>query len=72
MAGRLALTTGDPGGIGPDLCLCLAGRSEAEHVAIVGDPALLRDRAKLLGHQVTLVEMGSRMADGQGPPSSAG
>jgi 4-hydroxythreonine-4-phosphate dehydrogenase len=57
MAGRLALTTGEPAGIGPDLCLALAGLPEADCVAVVGDPALLRDRATRLGMNVPIVEM---------------
>lgn len=57
MAGRLVLTAGDPGGIGPDLCLALRGRPEAQCLAIAGDPALLRDRAKKLGVDVPLIEM---------------
>lgn len=57
MAGRLVLTAGDPGGIGPDLCLALRGRPEAQCLAIAGDPALLRNRAKKLGVDVPLIEM---------------
>lgn len=57
MAGRLVLTAGDPGGIGPDLCLALRGLPEAQCLAIAGDPALLRARAKKLGVDVPLVEM---------------
>lgn len=59
MAGRLVLTPGDPGGIGPDLCIALAGRPEAQFLAIAGDPALLRDRALRLGAAVEIIEMSS-------------
>jgi len=57
MAGRLVLTPGDPGGIGPDLCLALAGQPEAEFLAIAGDPGLLKARALKLGVDVRLIEM---------------
>ncbi len=57
MAGRLVLTPGDPGGIGPDLCLALAGQPEAEFLAIAGDPGLLKARALRLGVDVRLIEM---------------
>jgi len=59
MAGRLVLTPGDPGGIGPDLCIGLAGRPEAQFLAIAADPLLLRDRAHRLGASVDLIEMPS-------------
>lgn len=46
---RLALTPGEPAGIGPDLCVQLAqGRCPAELVA-VADPTLLTERARELG-----------------------
>lgn len=59
MAGRLVLTPGDPGGIGPDLCIGLAGRPEAEFLAIAGDPRLLQDRALRLGATLDIIEMPS-------------
>ena len=51
---RLAITTGEPAGIGPDLCLALDGcRVEAELV-LIGDPALLEARARELGRRIHL------------------
>ncbi len=49
MLPRLALTPGEPAGIGPDLAVAIAqGPLDAELVA-VADPGLLRDRARRLG-----------------------
>jgi 4-hydroxythreonine-4-phosphate dehydrogenase len=46
---RLLLTTGEPAGIGPDLCVSIAQQSLPGHLAVIGDPALLADRANQLG-----------------------
>ena len=51
----LALTAGEPAGIGPELCLALAGTEWAERTVIITDPDVLRARAALLGRAVTLV-----------------
>lgn len=48
----LALTSGEPAGVGPDLCLSLAASLPAAPIArlvILGDRTLLEDRARLLG-----------------------
>jgi len=53
---RLAITVGEPAGIGPDIVLAAAaGAWDAELVA-VGDPDLLATRASQLGLSVTLRE----------------
>ena len=46
---RLLLTAGEPGGIGPDICLALAHEQPLAAIAIVADPAVLSDRARQLG-----------------------
>ncbi len=50
----LALTPGEPAGIGPDLCIALAGHPLAASVVIVADPELLRRRAALLGAAISI------------------
>lgn len=57
MAGRLVLTPGDPGGIGPDLCIALSGCPEAQVLAIAGDPRLIKDRAQKLDVRLKIIEM---------------
>lgn len=46
---RLALTPGEPAGIGPDLAVMLAQRAQDAEIVCVCDPGLLQQRARLLG-----------------------
>lgn len=50
---RLLITAGEPAGIGPEICLSLAGQPcptlEQAEIVIVGDMGLLQDRAAQLG-----------------------
>ena len=45
---RLALTPGEPAGIGPDLCVQLAQRDLPAQLVAIATPDLLRDRARRL------------------------
>jgi len=45
----IAITVGEPAGIGPDLCVMLAQHTRTARVIIIGDPDLLVQRAQLLG-----------------------
>lgn len=54
MATPLALTPGEPAGIGPDLALMLADDLGAEELAVFADPDMLGERARLLGLPITL------------------
>lgn len=49
MTSRIAITSGEPAGIGPDLCVSLADAGYDAELVIVGDPVLLEVRAKQLG-----------------------
>lgn len=51
---RLALTPGEPAGIGPDLCVQLAQESLPLEIVAVADPNLLEERANQLGLPLTL------------------
>ena len=53
---RLAITPGEPAGIGPDLCVALARRAWPAELVLVGDPDLLHARARLLGVPLRLGE----------------
>ena len=53
---RIALTAGEPAGIGPDLCVQLAQQSHDCELVVVADPALLRDRAERLGVALNLID----------------
>ncbi len=49
-APRIAITSGEPAGIGPDLCVLLAARARpAAPLVFLGDKAMLEARARLRG-----------------------
>ncbi len=59
----LALTTGEPAGIGPELALQLAAAETLPAALVaVGDPQLLAERAALLGLEVALPVLAPGMA----------
>ena len=46
---RIALTAGEPAGIGPDLCVQLAQRLPDANITVIADRTLIEQRAQLLG-----------------------
>jgi 4-hydroxythreonine-4-phosphate dehydrogenase len=54
IARSIAITAGEPAGIGPDLCLQLAAQGCAHQRVIIADPDLLAERARLLNLDVRL------------------
>lgn len=52
---RVTLTPGEPAGIGPDLVIALAGRDWPAELVVCASPALLTERAALLGLPLTLL-----------------
>lgn len=54
---RLLLTSGEPAGIGPDLCALLAARGFPGRVTVIGDPDVLRERAQRLGVALSVKEV---------------
>ncbi|WP_306605709.1 4-hydroxythreonine-4-phosphate dehydrogenase PdxA [Azonexus sp.] len=50
----IAVTSGEPAGIGPELCLRLAGWSGEGRPVVLGDRQLMQQRADLLGLDVEL------------------
>ena len=51
----LALTAGEPAGIGPDLCVALAQQALPCRLTVLGDVGVLRARAALLGAAVEFI-----------------
>lgn len=45
---RIAITSGEPAGIGPDLCIQLIQRPPPCHITLIADPDLLQQRASEL------------------------
>jgi 4-hydroxythreonine-4-phosphate dehydrogenase len=62
----LAVTAGEPAGIGPELCLALADCDWSRRIVVIADPDMLEDRARLLGRQISLREYspGANRVDG--------
>ncbi len=54
MTYRLALTVGEPGGIGPDLTVMLAQSEHPHQIIAICDPDLLKRRAQLLDKKLTI------------------
>jgi len=66
---RLALTLGEPAGIGPDICLALAQSALPAEVVVIASPDLLKERAQLLGLDIELYPFEAnapRMKNGHG------
>jgi len=53
---RLAFTTGEPAGIGPDLAVRIAQRAQPAELVAIADPDLLQARARAIGLPLRLVE----------------
>ena len=64
---RVALTAGEPGGVGPDLMLALARRRNPARCVAFADPQLIRRRAEELGQPIQVVEYRPDVAP---PPDS--
>jgi len=62
----IALTPGEPAGIGPDLAIQLARQPPACALVLIADPALLTERAKLLQLPFATREWKGRESAGQG------
>lgn len=56
-APALAVTSGEPAGVGPDLCLALAERDFPARLLFLGDGTLMRERAEELRSGVRIVEV---------------
>lgn len=52
----LYVTSGEPAGIGPDICLHLADRVDERPVVVLADLAMLAQRAQVLNMPVELIE----------------
>ena len=62
----IAVTPGEPAGIGPELCLRLANQPRDFALVLIADPALLAERARLLNLAVTPAEWPGRPGAGTG------
>jgi len=53
---RVALTMGDPAGVGPDILLASAMNQVWAQRVVIGDPVVLEARARMLGMEVELIQ----------------
>lgn len=53
----IAVTSGEPAGIGPDICLALADRQFPVRIVVLGDQELLAGRARILGRDVGAIDI---------------
>lgn len=51
---RLAITAGEPAGIGPDLCIQIAQQAHDCELVVIADPQLIEQRAAELGLNITV------------------
>jgi 4-hydroxythreonine-4-phosphate dehydrogenase len=58
---RIALTPGEPAGIGPDLCIQLAQQDLPCEIIVIASPQLLEERARQLGLPLKIKEFDSAM-----------
>ncbi|MEX0604663.1 MAG: 4-hydroxythreonine-4-phosphate dehydrogenase PdxA [Marinobacter sp.] len=58
----LALTPGEPAGIGPELCLAIALEKRTAGLVVIADMDLMASRAEMVGLAVTLVPWQAGMA----------
>ena len=66
---RLAVTPGEPAGIGPDLIIQLSQTPQDAELVIIADEALMRARAKQLGIEISLTHY---QANAETRPNKAG
>jgi 4-hydroxythreonine-4-phosphate dehydrogenase len=64
---RIALTSGEPAGIGPELCLAIARETLDCELVCIGDRSLLAARASALKLSVTLAEYDPRARAAHSP-----
>ncbi len=67
----IAVTSGEPAGIGPDICLRLAGRSGEARLVILGDRGLLAERAASLGLDIDFADFCPEIPVDRSKPASA-
>jgi len=51
---RIAISSGEPAGIGPDLCILIAQQQQACELVVIVDPDVIVERAQVLGLTIKL------------------
>jgi len=63
---RIAVTAGEPAGIGPDLCVMLAHHAIAAEIVVIADEIMLQQRARSLGLELHIERGQGRAHHGDG------
>ena len=67
---RLAVTPGEPAGVGPDLMVRLAQESQRARLVALADPDLLKARAAALGLPLRCIDFDPRAGSAPNPPGT--
>jgi 4-hydroxythreonine-4-phosphate dehydrogenase len=64
----IAVTAGEPAGIGPDICLALARGTPPTRIVIIADRNVLEERARMLHLEIDFIDFarGGEAATGRG------
>jgi 4-hydroxythreonine-4-phosphate dehydrogenase len=62
----LVVTSGEPAGIGPDLCVALADSPWKNKIVVIADPDMLAERARLLNVNVSICEYDADVSKNDG------
>lgn len=62
----LAITPGEPAGIGPDLCIQYAQQAHDFQMVLIADPELIRERAEQLKQPIKLIEFNDKITRASG------
>ncbi|HSI43681.1 MAG TPA: 4-hydroxythreonine-4-phosphate dehydrogenase PdxA [Methylotenera sp.] len=62
----IAITAGEPAGIGPDLCVMLAQRALAANIVVIADAEMLKARAQALNLALEIKPYSSSLSSHQG------
>ena len=59
----IAVTAGDPAGVGPDICLELSNHALSNKIVVLSDPSVLEERAKNLKKNIKITEWDPKKID---------
>lgn len=62
---RIAITSGEPAGIGPDLCALIAQKNFDADIVVIGDPEVIQERARLRNLPLDILPFNPAASDTQ-------
>jgi 4-hydroxythreonine-4-phosphate dehydrogenase len=61
----VAVTAGEPAGIGPEICLDLVNKEWSKNIIIIADPNLMQERARILKKNIRFIDWSPDLKDPQ-------